>query len=161
MGIHIREATMKDYEGVCAVLAECDALHSAHLPGRFRPPPAGQVARTRDYISSLLDDPDTAILVAEEAGQVVGVIITIVRDTLPLPILTPRRIASVDIVAVRQDQQGRGIGRSLLVQAEQWARSRGASDMELTVFLFNEKAIRFYTELGFEGFSQKMEKKIQ
>ncbi len=160
MGIRIRKATMDDYEAMCALLSEGDTLHSTHLPDRFCPPAGHRVARTREYISSLIDDPDTSIFLAEEADQINGVIITIVRDTLAIPILTPRRIANIDIIVVRHDHQGRGIGRALMAQAEEWARSRGAHDIELTVYFFNQKAIRFYTELGYEGISQKMAKKL-
>jgi GNAT superfamily N-acetyltransferase len=158
--MEIRKASMDDYEAMCAILSEGDALHSAHLPDRFCPPAAHQVARTREYISSLIDDPDTSVYLAEEAGQITGVIITIVRDTLAIPILTRRRVANIDIIVVSHDQQGRGIGRALMAQAEQWARVRGAHDIELTVYFFNQKAMRFYTELGYEGLSQKMVKKL-
>lgn len=151
---------MEDYGGLCAVLAECDTLHSTKLPDRFCPPPAGQAARTREYIASLLDDPDTSVLVAEQRGQVMGAIITIVRNTAPLPILTPRRVANIEIISVRHDQQGHGIGQALMKQAEQWATSKGAGDIELSVYLFNQKAIRFYSELGFQSLYQKMVKKI-
>jgi GNAT superfamily N-acetyltransferase len=118
------------------------------------------VARTREYIAGLVDDPDTAVLVAEYQSQIVGAIVTIVRDTMPIPILTPRRFATIDIVVVRHDMQGKGIGRALMSRAEQWARGRGASDIELSVYFFNQKAVRFYTELGYEGLLQKMVKKL-
>ena len=160
MTLHIRNATMSDYAPLCAILAEGDALHSEFLPNRFCHPREHQVARTREYIFSLIDDPDTSVLLAEEESRIAGAIITIVRDTAPIPILTPRRVANIDIIVVRQDQQGRGIGQALMVQAEQWARTRGADDIELTVYFFNQKAIRFYSGLGYEGLSQKMVKKL-
>ena len=100
------------------------------------------------------------MLVAEEDCQIVGAIVTVVRDTLPIAVLTPRRVANIDIIVVRSDRQGRGIGRALMAQAEQWARTRGADDIELTVYSFNQKAIRFYSELGYETVSQKMVKKV-
>lgn len=160
METRIRKASMDDYEAMCAILSEGDALHSTHLPDRFCPPAGHQAARTREYISSLVHDPDTSVFLAEDADQITGVIITIVRDTLAIPILTPRRIANIDIIVVRHDQQGRGIGRALMAQAEKWAQSRGAHDIELTVYFFNQKAIRFYTGLGYKGISQKMVKKL-
>jgi diamine N-acetyltransferase len=160
MEISIRRAILNDYDRLCHLLAECDALHAAALPGIFHAVPDPQAARTREYISGLLQDFNTLVLVAEQSGQIVGAIITIVRDTPPIPILTPRRLAFVDIIAIRHDQQGRGTGRELMKAAEQWARCVGAQEIELNVFTFNQKAIRFYESLEYTEISKKMVKQL-
>src|SRR5512133_1355681 len=150
MGILIiRRASLKDYEELCSVFAECDALHSAHHPSRVHALADPQTARTREHISELIFDPNTALLVAEQEAHLVGAIVVIIRDAPPIPILTPRRFANVEIVAVRQGQHGRGIGRALMTRAEEWARSMGAQDIELSVYSFNQEAVRFYEGLEY------------
>jgi GNAT superfamily N-acetyltransferase len=42
-----------------------------------------------------------------------------------------------------------GIGQALLRRAERWAAERGASELELTVWEFNQDAIAFYEKLGY------------
>ncbi len=160
MGIEIRTATMNDYERLYLLLAEVDSLHTHAMPHVFRALPNLQAARSREYLSELLDDPDNSILLAEQSGQLVGAIITLVRDTPPYPILVSRRVANIDVIVIRQDQQGRGIGRALMACAAEWARSLGAQEIELSVYSFNQHAIQFYENLGYEEISKKMAKKL-
>ncbi len=44
----------------------------------------------------------------------------------------------------------RGVGRALLLAAEEWARSAGVGKLELHVFPHNEAAIRLYESCGYE-----------
>lgn len=158
--MQIRPALISDYEALCAVLFECDSYHAAHLPERFTPLNDPHLARTRDYIAGLLADPTASILVAEQDDRLLGVIITLVRDTPPLAILTPRRFGNVEVISVRREARGQGIGRALMTRAEEWARSVGAQDMELSVYLFNEDAARLYAGLGYVDLSKKMLKRL-
>ena len=51
----------------------------------------------------------------------------------------------------------RGVGRTLLETAVEWARSSGVSKLELHVFPHNEAAIKLYESFGFEreGFRKR------
>jgi len=77
MEISIRGATDSDYDRLCPLLAEADALHIAALPGIFRAVADPQLVRTREYLSGLIQDPNSSVLLAETFGQIVGAIITI------------------------------------------------------------------------------------
>ena len=66
----IRQATMEDYAALCTVLDEADALHIEALPHIFRHP--GDPARSRDYIASIVEDPNACFWVAETEGAIVG-----------------------------------------------------------------------------------------
>ncbi len=168
MTLRIRKATPNDYAALVEVLWECDQLHIDHLPQVFQTPLGSrpETIRTREYITGLLHDPGASILLAEEPDTtgapnvVLGAIITILHDTPPIPLLVPRRYATIDVISVRQDQRGKGIGQQLMHTAEDWAHSMGARDMELNVFLFNQNAVHFYEELGYSAVSQKMSRKL-
>jgi ribosomal protein S18 acetylase RimI-like enzyme len=45
-------------------------------------------------------------------------------------------------------------------RAEEWARAKGATSIELNVYAFNEIAQRFYRELGYEILSHRMTKAL-
>jgi GNAT superfamily N-acetyltransferase len=77
-----------------------------------------------------------------------------------VPILVPRRYAVIDNIIVRAERRGHGIGLALMEAAETWALSLGAEMVELTVYLFNRRAIRFYEELGYSTLSQRMIKPL-
>src|SRR3954447_25361007 len=52
-------------------------------------------------------------------------------------------------VAVHEAFRGRGIGRATMALAEEFARSQGATTMQLNVFAYNEPAIGLYTSMGY------------
>ncbi len=160
MNFAIRKATMQDYEHLCDVLAEVDRLHVQHLPEHFRPLASPLDARSREYLSGIIAGPNSTILLAEEGDQITGAVILLVQETPSIPILISRRYVGIDVIVVRGDRQGQGLGRALMAESEAWACSMGIRDIQLGVYLFNQKAIRFYEELGYTALSQKMEKKL-
>ena len=154
MAVEIREAAPEDYDGLIEVLAEIDAYHAEHLPHVFRP--TCGPARSRAYVLSLLEDPDSVLLVAEEGGRVVGVADVRAHTTPDIPVLVPRRYAMVDAIVVRRTHQGRGIGRELMRCAESWARASGLEEVRLNVWEFNQGAIAFYEKLGYTTTLRRM-----
>jgi ribosomal protein S18 acetylase RimI-like enzyme len=154
MELTIRRATLADYEPVCQVLAEVDALHQQALPGIFQTPPGP--ARDPEYIASVLADENSALFVAVVAGHLAGVAQVMLRDASPIPVLVPRRFAIVDSLAVRAAFRRRGVGQKLMAAVEEWAADRGISDIELNVFEFNRAAIAFYERLGYTTRSRRM-----
>lgn len=64
-------------------------------------------------------------------------------------------------VAVDPDRQGHGLGRQIVVGAEQWLLARGVWKINLLVRQGNDKVLGFYDELGYaQGTSVSMEKWI-
>jgi len=150
----IRQATAGDYDALCAIIDEVDTLHRDRMPHIFQKPP-GPV-RDKEYILGLLADDNVGLFVAEAEGQVAGFVHILVRDTPPWPVLVPRRLAFVDSLAVGQEFQRRGIGRALMDRAHLWAIAKGAVDVELNVFEFNQPALAFYRALGYETSTRRM-----
>ena len=63
-------------------------------------------------------------------------------------------------VAVHEAFRGRGIGRETMALAEEFARSQGATMMQLNVFAYNEPAIGLYGSLGYAVTSMHMQKAV-
>jgi GNAT superfamily N-acetyltransferase len=63
-------------------------------------------------------------------------------------------------IVVRPEARGRGVGRTLIAAAEEWARDRGYPLLTLNVFVQNRDALRLYEELGFAPESMKCVKPI-
>jgi GNAT superfamily N-acetyltransferase len=61
-------------------------------------------------------------------------------------------------VAVEERHRGRGLGRAAMLLAEDEARRRGATELGLNVFGFNDVAIGLYHSLGYETSSVQMRK---
>lgn len=154
----IRRATTGDYAPLCELFAEVDVLHAAHLPHLFRTPPGP--ARDRAYFDELIAGENTCLFVAEQSGTLAGFVQVVVRDTSDIPILVPRRYASVDNLGVESQFRRRGIGCLLMQTVAEWAVAHGATSVELSVHEFNEAARAFYERLGYRTLLRRMSRPL-
>src|SRR5687767_8567669 len=95
-------------EAICAVLAEGDAAKEGQNPDIFctkRGP-----TRPREFLVQRILGPDSAILVALDTAEVVGVLEIVMKPPPDRDGLVPRRVALLDNVVVRSSHRGRGIG---------------------------------------------------
>ena len=159
MEFFIREANQGDYEALCAIFAEADAMHREALPHIFRE--AAGPARSKDFVFEILADENAALFVAEHEGQIIGLVHVRVRETPDIPILVPRRYAVINDLVVKERFRRHGVGRALLERAERWALDKGATQVELVVWEFNKGAIAFYEELGYKTISRRMWKPLE
>ena len=154
MKLNIREAVASDYDDLCALFEEADALHRENLPRIFQKP--GGAARGRDYVDGLITDDAVGFFVAQAGDRLVGLIYVMIRESPDVPILTRRRYAVVDTVVVKNEYRRAGIGRALMEKTREWAVAEGADSIELHVWEFNQGAIEFYRALGYETASRRM-----
>jgi ribosomal protein S18 acetylase RimI-like enzyme len=150
----IREARTQDYEALCPLLDEVDAYHRQALPQVYRAPDGP--ARSREYVLAIIASHDAALYVAEEDGQIVGLVHVLVRQAPDVPILVPRRYAVIENIVVSRAHRRRGIGRALIERAQHWAAEQGLTRVELNVWEFNEGAMAFYRELGYTTATRRM-----
>ena len=103
-------------------------------------------ADERRYLKAVRRHSDAAVFVAvdDEQGVVVGRL-SLARDPHP----ASAHVADLGLM-VAAEYRRRGIGRSLLDTAVEWARAADIRKLELHVFPWNEPAIRLYERFGFE-----------
>src|SRR5215216_4407140 len=159
MEIRIRKATADDYNPLCELFDQIDALHCDNLPHLFQRP--GGAAREQDYYLGLIADENVALLVAEAGENLIGFVHAIVKDTPAFPVFVPRRYVLVDGIVVKSGFQSHGIGRLLMGTMQEWATAKGAASIELNVYEFNVTAISFYERLGYQTVSRKMGKELK
>ncbi len=145
--VSIREARREDYNGLCAVIKELDAMHADAIPRFFRH--FEGAARSPEWFADALDNPDSLLLVAEREGAIIGFLWGLVRSSPDTPMHVPRRWLLVDMLGVAETYRGQGIGRALMEHAHDWARRQGIAEVELSVYEFNQGAMAFYAELGY------------
>jgi len=137
--VRVRAATAADAPFVMGLVP---AFVDFGLPAG-RDPDEIASAFARDLQQAL--DGRAAVFVAEDdGGTPLGFI-----HLQTLPDLTGRPRAHVGDVAVAPAAQGRGVGRKLMAFAESWAREHGHDRIGLAAFTTNERAIRFYEQLGY------------
>lgn len=104
-------------------------------------------ARQRQGLAMLLAHETAVILVAEAAGQVIGMC----SGQLTISTAEGGFALLVEDVVVAQSWQGKGVGRELLTALEQWGASRKIGRLQLLADRNNAAALEFYRKLGWQG----------
>lgn len=145
--LHIRSATLGDYDALIGLFDELDEIHRQARPDFFCP--FEGPARTRGQVERWLAEPGSTVLVAERGADVVGLAVLLTRPPPAFAGAVPRKVIEVDNLVVRADQRGWRVGRRLIDAAVEWSRRRGATHVEVAVHAFNRDAWRFYETAGF------------
>jgi len=153
MAIEIRSANNHDFEQVGAIFFEELQFHADLLPDRFR---VAEPMMTLAWFEEILQNPEKALLVAEENGRLLGQILLIVSKTPDDPIIKPRKFVYVNELTVVASHRGQGIGQKLVAAAQKWVQARGIAEIELNVWETNDQALAFYEKLGFQTVRRRM-----
>lgn len=104
-------------------------------------------ARAEEIWTRILADRDRSMIVAEEDGEIVGVI-----DLLTVPNLTHRGApwAIIENLIVEQHRRRQGIGRALVQEGIRRARESGCYKVQLLSNVARRDAHHFYESLGFD-----------
>lgn len=102
------------------------------------------LAQQRERFRRVLAQANQTILVAEDAGQLVGYISGLGGDCR-------RNWKTVQIViGILQSYSGQGIGKRMFQAIEEWAVTQGLHRLELTVMAHNQRGIALYQRMGFQ-----------
>ncbi|HXU12113.1 MAG TPA: GNAT family N-acetyltransferase [Candidatus Binatia bacterium] len=128
----VRGMTARDLEAVARLSGQLGYPSSAaDVERRFR---------------ALADDPDVALLVAEEGdGRLAGWIHVCGRR-----FLGSDAFAEIDGLVVDGSARRRGAGRRLVRAAEEWARGRGYAILRIRSNVARIEARPFYEAMGYE-----------
>jgi len=141
----VRPATPRDLDAVVALRLALLREHPDHpIYGRLRPEPD---RRARELFAAQLRSRVETILLAEVAGDVVGIIRCV--ESIGSPLLEPARYAYVSSAYVRPDARRRGVLRALMAEVERWCRARGLDQMRLHNVAGSEAAEGAWDALGF------------
>ncbi len=154
----IRPARPDEHAALCVLFAELDRFHREARPDIFVEPEGP--ARSPELIAGLIEGPGSTILVADDGGVLAG-LATLVERTIPSnPVRPERRIAEIDNLVVMPGHRRRGIAGLLLRHAEDWARSRGVTSLELGVWEFNAGAVACYEAAGFVPTTRRLSRAV-
>ncbi|MEO4051872.1 GNAT family N-acetyltransferase [Solibacillus sp. CAU 1738] len=157
MKVNIIQATLQDFERINELVKEGHDEHVEALPHIFKPV---QQVMPLSYFQELMNDAHSEIFVAKEKEEVVGFAVLSLEQSPPFESLVQRKYAYIHDFGVKNNQQRKGIGKSLFTACVDWAKLHDAASIELNVWSFNEKAITFYENLNMQSVSRKMELKL-
>ena len=129
----IRSAQSEDVEALANLMAELGyPTSSEQMRRRFK---------------AISDDPSNDTLVAEREGKVLGMVGLRIERSYG----SDDSYVQIRDFVVCSEHRGKGVGRTLISAAEDWARRRGARDVMLTTHKRRTDAHRFYRSMGYEA----------
>ncbi|GAB3828173.1 GNAT family N-acetyltransferase [Dactylosporangium cerinum] len=155
----VRSATPADVDILVRLRVANAEAHLALEPEIYRVPE--QEAVRRHFTAVLAGDPGRhAVLVAEVAGQVVGMV-EVIRNPEPPDhqILRPEPSAQIHTV-VAAEARGGGVGAALVGTAERWAADAGIAYLSAGIHHRNAGAVRFYGRRGYADSGLSMGRRV-
>ena len=143
----VRRATPADLPGIGRLGALLVEEHHDFDPRRFLAAMPGTPEGYASFISTQLEDPDKAVFVADDSGDVIGYAYAAVEGYDYMSLRGPAGVLHDIIVA--PEHRGRGVGRLLLDAALEFFRSRGVPRVVLSTAEQNEAAQRLFARMGF------------
>src|SRR5438105_15209706 len=100
------------------------------------------------------------VFLGQLAEEVVGFVCVMAREE-PHKDEAPEPFAYISDLVVRTACRGRGVGRQLIQQAENFARDAGAGQLRVGVLARNADAHRLYRDCGFRDYTVQLVKPLR
>ena len=136
-------------DALCIAVLGTQVFLDTYATDGIRPPLAREVLAhfSVDAVSSVLADPATTVLLAEHEGHLIGY--AQISERRPHELVPDATAAELRRLYVQERFTGHGIGKRLLLEAERFTASRGASMLWLTAWVGNARALSFYPSQGY------------
>ena len=146
MQVNIREALEEDLSYILELYKQPDMDDGKVLP----------LDHARDIFNRIKSYPNYNVYVAESNGETVGTFALMIMDNLAH---MGTSSALVEDVVVKENLQGRGIGKQMMMFVMDYCKRIGCYKVALSSNLKRENAHRFYESLGFKkhGYSYLLE----
>lgn len=149
--VTIRLAAEQDYDAVARIMRQ---VHNMHVD--WRPDIYIDIDPILPYDMYLAHLEEQQVIVAEVAGEVVGLIIYLTRNISGGP-MRERKVLYVDSMAVEEQYRGQGIGHKLFDYVLRLCQEQQYDGLELQVNAKNAAARAMYEKYGFTEKSINME----
>jgi GNAT superfamily N-acetyltransferase len=159
----VRPATERDVPALCDLYLDFHEFHAERLPLRLSSLRHGwktEKVSLAERLREILHDPDSAVLLAEVDGELVGFSEIYVREDDQTAARPACRYSYLQSMFVRESHRRAGVGRDLLSASETWSKSRGAAELRLDVWEFPEGPAGFYEACGYRTYRRSLTRRL-
>ncbi len=150
----IKKATMMDFEEIHELFQEVHALHLDNTKETFK----DIDPFTKEEFEAILEDEKSFALIAEEI-KIIGFINAFINEREGR-LTKHKKTMHIEQIGVKKGEHNRGIGTKLIEEIKSIAKENNCDNIILDVWSFNDNAIEFYKNKGFEEQRIKMEIKL-
>ncbi len=152
----IREMWESDLEAVSKLMFEGHNYHKNNRPDIFK----GNINDVKNYLISILKNDFAYKYVYEINNDIGGLMIGNIKIIPEDDLTKQRKIAFIEYIVIRENYQRKGIGTKLYKEFCSNLKKENIDAIELCVWAFNEKAIKFYESLGMSVKNMRFEMKL-
>lgn len=156
--MEIREAKLKDVKQIAIIMEQISRIHYENRPEIFKEKSKKEIED--DVIQTIKNKERTILVATDESLNICGVLIYKIKEVKNHINLKDSRTLWIDELGVDEKCRKKGIGKTLMKEVEQIAKSEECSRIELNCWNFNENAIKFYERQGMVTQRRIMEKKL-
>lgn len=155
--IQIAIADIKDAKDIVNISHQVAEMHDTALPDYFKPISKDE---ERNNIIELFKDERITVFKAVCDEKICGFLFLemIHRQSRGLQFSV---LGSILNLGVDERYRNKGIGTALLNEAENYVLEQGGEALDLSVFNFNQKAIKLYERLGYKVIELNMRKVLR
>ncbi|PLX45907.1 MAG: GNAT family N-acetyltransferase [Deltaproteobacteria bacterium] len=136
MSLTTRPATEADASQMATLLSELFSIERDFTPERDK--------QLKGLLLLISAGDASKVFVAEDDGPVVGM----VTGQILVSTAEGGPVALIEDLIVEKNSRGTGVGAHLLKEVEEWAKSKGASRLQLLAYKDNGPAEKFYKDSG-------------
>ena len=148
----IEKATKQDFKSTHAIFQE---VHDHHLNGTVNTFKDIDPF-TEDEFNVALKDKNTFLLVAKEETKIIGFILATIIEREGRHTKFKKTL-HIDTIGTKKDFQNKGVGSALINEIKKVAKENKCDNINLSVWSFNDNAIKFYKHIGFQNQKINME----
>lgn len=145
--MNIRKAKVEDIKEISNILMQVSKLHSDNRPDIFKDKKMSEIIK---WSEDILKDNQKIVIVAEYESKICGVAVCKIKTINEHINIKDTKIFSVDELCVDKDYRKKGIGSNLIAEAKRLAEENNCNRLELNCWKFNQDAMKFYKDIGFE-----------
>ena len=145
--MNIRKAKVEDIKEISNILMQVSKLHSDNRPDIFKDKKMSEIIK---WSEDILKDNQKIVIVAESESKICGVAVCKIKTINEHINIKDTKIFSVDELCVDKDYRKKGIGSNLIPEAKMLAEENNCNRLELNCWKFNQDAMKFYKDIGFE-----------
>ena len=144
MDIIVEIPKMEDFKRINELAVQVHEMHVTWNPDIFK---SVEEVINKEYFENLIKNEE--IYIAKVDKEIVGYIIFNIKEK-ENPSMRYRKQLNIDAICVDERYRGKGIGTKILESIKEIAKTKGCTDLYLTVNQENENAIRVYEKFGFK-----------
>lgn len=148
----IEKATKEDFLGIHKIFQE---VHDHHLNGTINTFKDTDPF-TKEEFEETIKDKNAFLLIAKEETQIIGFILATIVEKEGRHTKFKKSLY-INTIGTKKDSQNKGVGTSLINEIKKIAKENKCDNINLSVWSFNDNAIKFYRHLGFNNQKINME----